>query len=612
MSKLEDIKEIIKDMVAEDKERDQMFEGIDDMFRSHWELPKQMKIRQWIRKITSTDPHDQIRSATRLLSNLKETIRFNPYSDAVEDREKANLIEKALKWNYVNASKRRRSSIRRDIVMSAIKYDAVFAQTEYLPYQYKITEMEKDRKDQIDLFGPFAVNVHNPRKCHARFSNYMPEEAVVIYKQKKKDIMDHWGKLADKLKSNKKIDDYDELIVADYINRERRGVFCYENDIMDDTYTIIDPSTDKSKHGLPFFPWICPVGGTTLEDEPKDQYIPLLYAAYNAKQFITQNIIETLAMSQAIAKSDSNKLQIGGPGADDVYVDYTEPSQNIITPPGVTIQPIQQSPLDRQLLELAQFFQNALDKSGVSRMLQGGNLAAGTSFATYNLVSQASLSAITPYKELAELAISDMLTQFLQWCHFRGEKLEGYGMEEGRYGDIGKKYTITPEDYKPEDICIEVELNPDLPTDKNQRLNGAVMAVERLGASRAEVQEQLGWTDPEKMEKEKFQEMLLDAMRNAEVAKIVGAAQNQVQAEMLQIQTSIQQQAQQQMQAQMPPPQAPSGPNAQQMPAPGAPQGLPDQLGGEGFNPNEGGSPAQTFAPEATFEGQTGEERTVA
>jgi hypothetical protein len=612
MGKFEDVKEIVKDMVAEDKDRDLMFEGIDDMFRNKWNLPKQLRIRQWIRKVTSTDAHDQIRAATRILSNLKETIRFNPYSDALDDKNKANIIEKALKWNYVNSSKRRRSAIRRDIVMSAIKYDAVFMQTVYLPYQYKIAGMDEDRKKLIDRFGPFVVNIFNPHNCHVRFSNYMPEEIVVIHKKKKKDIIDEWGKAASKLKSNTKIDDGDELIVADYTNTTTRGVWCYENDMMDDNFTIIDPSKDEGKHKIPFLSWVARVGGTTLEDDPAHQYIPLLYAAYNAKQWITQNIIETLAMSQAIAKSDSNKLAFGGPGADDVYVDWTEPSQNITLPPGVNVTQLQQSPLDKQLLDLAQFLQQALDKSGVSRMLQGGNLPPGTSFATYSLVSQASLGSVTPYKELAELAISDMLTQFLQWCHFQGKTLEGYGLETGRYGDIGVKYTVTPQDYKPEDICIEVELNPDLPTDKNQRINGAVMSVERLGVSQEEVLEQLGYPDPQRIQKEKFMEQLQAAMAQAEIQRVLTPPKLDEAAALQQIQIDAQKQLQAGAPAQQVPPQAPSGPNAQQMPPPGGPQGLPPQLQGEGMNPAEGGSAPQEFAPEATFEGQTGESRTVA
>jgi hypothetical protein len=134
------------------------------------------------------------------------------------------------------------------------------------------------------------------------------------------------------------------------------------------------------------------------------------------------------------------------------------------------------------------------------------------------------------------------------------------------------------------------------------------MAVERLGVSQEQVLEELGYADPAQIQKEKFMEDLLTALKNAEVQRVLGSVQLEIQGKQMQMQAALQQQ----MQPPQGPPGQQGGSTPQQQPQPNAPQVAPEQLQGKGFNPEQGGSPSQTFAPDMTKEGQTGQPRTVA
>ena len=108
---------------------------MDNMWFSLWDLP--MKPTGYIHKVVSTDPHDAIRSGTRVLSGGDPRITLQPLGTLPEDRETANGIERALKWHFKNASQRRRATTVSDFVLSALLYDEVIAQVVYIPWQIK-------------------------------------------------------------------------------------------------------------------------------------------------------------------------------------------------------------------------------------------------------------------------------------------------------------------------------------------------------------------------------------------------------------------------------------------------------------------------------------------
>ncbi|MCH7662654.1 MAG: hypothetical protein IH859_02140 [Chloroflexi bacterium] len=93
----------------------------------------------------------------------------------------------------------------------------------------------------------------------------------------------------------------------------------------------------RQKHELGFLPWVARVGGTTLEDDPAHQRIPLLNSVYQARQWDTQNILETLMASEVIAYAAAQRLKVEGP-TDNISVDYGEPGRPVYVPPGHDIR----------------------------------------------------------------------------------------------------------------------------------------------------------------------------------------------------------------------------------------------------------------------------------
>jgi hypothetical protein len=367
---------------------------------------------------------------------------------------------------------------------------------------------------------------------------------------------------------------------------------------------ILDPDSEDGKHNLPFIPWVCRVGGSTLDDDAEDQYNPLCYAAISNNAWNIQNLVRTIVLSEAIAHMSSPKWGVFGPGSEEVDIRYGDPSVNIRSSnPETKVQAFNAVPMDQGLMSMVNVFRVDMDKSGLSSLMQGGSMPSGTAYATYNIKMQSDMSRLYPFKELAQEAIAEADVLTMQWYKHMGMDLVGYGMNKK---NRNKKYTVEPKEYDMDKIHIDVELNPDTPIDRNQKINGAINLRERLGVSVEEVLDELGYENPSDIIKQAAFEKVLGAMWDAKVKEILGAVDVKMQAQIAQIQAGIQQQVQQQAQAQM---QQPTGPTPQQIPQPGAPQGLPDQAGGFNNNPAEGAPSPQEAFPAGTREQQTGMSR---
>src|SRR3990172_5871645 len=135
MQNLNHFQTIAQEMIAADQRRDGMLGAMNDMWQARWSLPPAVAGLKWIHKVVSSDPHDAVRAGTRVLSSVAPRITVHPLGSRGEDRAQAEQIERALAWNFRNASRRRQASVLRDIVLSALLYEEVVAQVVYLPAQ---------------------------------------------------------------------------------------------------------------------------------------------------------------------------------------------------------------------------------------------------------------------------------------------------------------------------------------------------------------------------------------------------------------------------------------------------------------------------------------------
>ncbi len=598
---LDKIQDLADDLIADGAERNKIFEKSDKMWMVDWDKPKSLSEMDWVIPAPTSDPRDQMLSGGSMLSNNKETRCFNPYDDTPEAKDLADRVEKNLAWTFHQATRRRHTSIVQDMIMSGIRYGGICYENVFLPYQAKIFGMSTARKNAIARFGNTAYVVHNMKTVYPRYSDYLLESILCVHTMDYNKALDFFG---DRLKEIEETTP-DEITIYDWWDLDHRAVwFSSEGNAVGGT-PILDPDGKDGKHGLPFIPWVCRIGGSTLDDDEEDKYNPLCLASIKDDAWNIQNSVRTIVLSEGIAHMSSPRWGVFGPGATEVEIRYGDPAVNIRSEnPETKVQAFNAVPMDQGLMNLVNVFRSDMDKSSLSPLMQGGSMPSGTAYATYNIKMQSDMSRLFPYKALAQEAIAEGDVITLQWYKHMGMDFVGYGMGKK---DKNKKYTVEPKEYEMDKLHIDVELNPDIPVDRNQRINGAIQLMERLGVSQEEVLDELGYENPSDIAKQSAFEKILRAMWDAKAKEILSAVDVKVQAQIMQMQAGIQQQAQMQVQAQQM--QQQSGPTPQQMPTPGAPQGFPSNLQGNENNPAQGAPAPQEAFPAGTMEGQTGMSR---
>ena len=532
-------------MIAADAQRDHMLRAMDDMWHNRWALPPNVAGLKWIHKVVSSDPHDAIRAGARVLSSVAPRLTVQPLGAGEDNRAQAEQIERALAWNFRNASRRRQASVLRDVVLSALLYDEVVAQVIYLPKQLeaqKQFQVERLRVYAAGRFGPFAIIVRNPQQVHVSYSDWMPEAVLMKKVVTVQEALDFWGKKATLLEKQSgrlprrgKASARNDGAMAyctiyDYMDLEQRAVWAVPQI---DSSSLAAPVGSaeagaveilREEHGLGFLPWAAKVGGTTLA-EGGQQRIPLLYSIFTSGQWDTQNIVETLLASEVIAYAAAPRLKVEGP-SDAVEVDYGEPGRPAYVPPGHTLSSMAPPGMDQGLAAIAQRVAERIGKSTVPRVLQTGEFPPGTAFATLNLATQSGIKALAPYKELAEEALAEVFTLMLNWLQHSGQPLEAV---DGRRGH-GQRLSIDAADLA--SLVVDVELTADVPSDRMARINAASMAVRDLGYSRERALEQIGETDGRAVMRQAAAEQLeavdleIEKQRRFASAKIADALEN--------------------------------------------------------------------------------------
>jgi hypothetical protein len=569
--------DLAKYMIDNDAKKIELFEGIEAMWHNKWNVPHE--IVKKVRPVPSSDPHDALMAATRVLSTLEPRYKFQPYAQDPQNRERANDVENWIRWMMRGASRRSQSGIVKDVVLSALMYDEVCVQVTYIPWQKKTLETFGGNNRHLKMaqrYGPFIVQVRNPKNVHVRYSDMMPECVLFSNQTTIRAAKAYWGNLGKGLyQLDVNVDDPKEqerkIIVYDMTDWETRCVWAVDAEKVDENATVSNAIIiQPMKHELPFFPWVTRTGGTMLEDLPEYQVLPMLAGAFRTGQWETQNIANSLWMSEMIDLAGQPTGIKEGANPDSVIVDYGETGNSVKVPPGHKYTPIPKTQFDQGLVAIVDRLGSALDKSTVSRILQNADIPSGTAFSTLNLATQTAVGALKPYKALAEQALADVGILMLEWVHYSKIPAFAWGVDND---NMGKEIEIKPEEIDPEYLVLDVELTPDVPTDRASRINSAAIAMRELNYPNENALEDIGVTDPQKALRTRKYEMLQDFMMQ------------------IQMQQMMQMQAAQQMQM--------------QQPAPGTPPGV-ENANGQGFNPAAGGQPAQGIAPEATFEEQTG------
>lgn len=538
MQELSHFQNIASQMIAADRERDEMLRAMDAMWHNRWQLPPPLQAVGWVHKVVSTDPHDAVRAGTRVLSAVAPRIRVQPLGEGAAAQRQAERMERALAWHFRNASRRRRASVLRDVVLSALLYDEVVAQVVYLPAQQQAGQLLGAAAGGPGAvanlrYGPFAIIVRNPQHVHVRYSDWQPEAVLLTQVMCVDEAAAFWGSaLTEKLPKPRRVrsgkrssEELNYCTIFDYMDGEQRAVWAV---LQPDGATLAEPAGSeqaaaieivREAHGLGFLPWAAKVGGTTLHSGGL-QRIPLLASIYQSKQWDTQNIVETLLASEVIAYAAAPRLKVEGPSAE-VDVDYGEPGRVVHVPPGHQLSPLAAPGLDESLARIAERVGERMGKSTVPRVLQTADFPGGTAFATLNLATQSGIKSLTPYKELAQDALAEVFHLMLSWVQHSGQPLGAYVSKRGKQESIA----LDPAEGDLTQVLIDVELTADVPTDRMARINAASMAVRDLGYSRERALEQIGETDAKEVMAQAEQEQLAAARLEARRRRLLAEAE---------------------------------------------------------------------------------------
>jgi hypothetical protein len=584
--KLEYYQTIAKRLIDRDRERNEAFRAYQAMYHCEWELPPELRALEWVRKDISTDPHDAIEGAARVLSNAAPKITILPLSSRVEDKQVANEREVNLGWQLKAVNRRRSERVEYDVTKSALMYQAVAALVIDLEDQLRQrTGMKADTAwlKAAMRSSRFMVQLYDPSDVHVDRSGIMVHRVLLCQKRPAQEVLDEWGEAARKLKDAAK--DNLEVIYYDYFDLTDRVVWCETGEGDGQAVVLV-----REPHKLGFIPWVANMGGSSLEQKEKHRYHPMLYPIHRSGTWETQNVVKTLYTSEVIAHSGSPRYKEEGPNAQRAVIDYGDPARKAEVQAGNVLSPLQPPAIDSALAEIDDRQQRKMEKSTVSRVLLGGEVPAGTAFSTLNLQTQTAIGVLKPAKKLAEQALAEILTIMLHWTANGDTPLRAYGWDDKsdnmRYG---AEYVIQPDEIDPDATYIEVELTPDEPTDRQQRAMTAIQLVQARLLSREKGMEAQGITDPQA----EMERIIFEQLFDNELTMIIQRAQAQVQLELQQQMAAMQAQAQQQQMAQA---------QAQE-------QALAAG-GGQGMAPPMGGLPPAQMNPGATREQVMGQDRT--
>src|SRR3990167_5284220 len=453
--------------------RDQ--QKLDDVARLAWRLPAGMPA--WARPFRTTVPFDAIKAGVRVLSALSEQVTLDPYAfeenvlgDLTAAKKKANSWETALKWQMDKAAQRR-DILRQDVTRSALMYDEVVGQIIHLPTQIKTIKKlggSPNRQQAALRYGDYAVLIRNPQSVYTRYSDYMLEAVLYVTAQTPQQIMDFWnnpvlGKLIE--------DDLapDKWLLFDYVDFDRRVVFCYPGENVDyvSSYRVLEFEDSKGKtHSydvpavellneewkLDFLPWAAVVGGTGLVSEPEAARFPLLYGLIQSDQWNNANIIGSLVLSEAIAEAARSEVAKMGvtPGA--IEGDYGEVGGAWEVPAGHEIRDMEQRGLDPALREAYDRSVSDMSRTTIPQVLVTAEMGPDEPFAGFNLRIQQAMASLLPYKNTAERWFEEAYRLMLYWVKEGGKPISAPGGAE-----------IAPEQIDKERIYLGVSLEADVP-----------------------------------------------------------------------------------------------------------------------------------------------------
>lgn len=594
---IEDLQDLAQGLITYYADRDILFSNMDDLFYSRWSMPQ--GIPEWVLKVVSTDPHDAVLTAVRTFATLQPRFKIMPMLPNEDNRDRANQIETALAWNFHQASRRNDARVVWDVMFSATQYAEAAAQVIYLPYQEKVLKaMGKDTKRiaAAKRFGDFAYIVHNPANVYPEWSEYGLEGVLTVRVQTVEEFMDSWGTLAAPIASE---EDYINGRVTyvtsfDYINYEKRCVWGVWNDVSDRIVTGAGMKILEEPNELGFIPFAIRRWGNSLSSDPRERVMPLLQSVWDSGQWDMLNVFDSLDASLAIKRAAAVRFAGEFPNGQVPSVDNTEPEGVMELPNGTrNFTPLPGSSVDQRVSQNKSDFKARIWQSTVARALQTLEFPSGTAYSSVNQILSTAAKSLSFYQMIGQHTLEELSHQMLCWIKYYGKQ---YGSADlyGKYSTksrMGEDIRIGSDTIDPDLLQIECVLTADMPVDRLQQINGAVMLKNNFRIPEGELIDELGYGDPRELADRRDLEDYERTYIQVDLQKIQQAAQLEMQQAQMQMQMQAQQAQQQQAQQGQAAAQAQQQGAQQQADAANNQMPSQDQAQGMMNNPAAGGNP---------------------
>lgn len=603
---LDELQELATGLIDYYSDRNVLFSHMDDLFYSRWEKPEGLP--EWVLKVVSTDPHDAVLTAVRTFATLEPRFKIMPMLPNADNRDRANQIEKALLWNFHQAGRRNDSKIVWDVMFSATQYAEVCSQVIYLPYQEKVLQaMGKDTKrlQALKRFGDFAFITHNPANVYPEWSEYGLEGVLTVRVQSVDEFMDTWGKLANPIVDTDAYNSGRVTFVTsfDYTTYEKRCVWGVYNDISDRIIRGEGIKILEEPNELGFIPYAIRRWGNSLSTVTRERVMPLLQSVWDSGQWDMLNVFDSLDASLTIKRAAAARFAAEVPSNQEIELDSTEPESVIKLPNGTrNFQPLPGNSVDQRISQNKSDYKARIWQSTVARALQTLEFPSGTAYSSVNQILSTASKSLAFYQLVGQHAMEEIAHQMLCWIKYYGKKygtvdLYGKYMDQ-RQANYGQDIRIASDTIDPDILQIECILTADMPVDRLQQINGAVMLKNNFRIPEGDLIEDLGYGDPNDLANRRDLEDYERAYVQTDLQKIQMQAQLEMQQAQMQMQMQAQQAQQQQAQAMQMQQQQGQQQQDAAMQAQAAQGGAPanDQTQGLMNNPSAGGNPPVTVA----------------
>ncbi len=570
-------------LVAEHGARDTMFEEIRQMFHMEW---SKYPAGDWIKPTMSPGAFNAVVGTTRLMTSTEPSVSV-PFDESdAGSRQISETLERAAKAMWGASGRVQQRPPHYDLIFSGVLFAEMAASVTSTAdlLKYAIGSDDKrniKRMTAIAKRAPYLFQTYNPATFYPELDNLGIRGGLHRVTTTWGAVQDQWGKLTEPLRfpGTNAIDRSREVVLNDWYDWEQRVVWVED----------VEGSIVHDDHGLEFMPIVHGITeGSTIFNKPEQQRWPMLYAMWKSGLWKRENLSLTMIFSMIFTLGTNPLLVYEGEDEDKLKIDRSLPGNIVRIPPGRKLYPLAEKVLDQAQTYGLDIARNTNEESTISKQALGAPPKDALAFSAINLLVQAGRLPLMGVKQMGGKVVAELLTQALYWWGKEGgdgAKLydKGGAAVDLKRGDV------------PDNININVGLEPDLPTDKLNLANVGERLVSAKLASRRWVRENIlniGQSDA--MDKEQWTEerALFELAQRLEKL----AAENKMSIEKMAQQMQMQQQAMMQKAAGA---QAPQGPGAGGPPAgdmggmsPRFPRQPPEQ------------QPASAYPPGGVGEGQ--------